>query len=101
MRLLLLATPALIFAQLCAIEEIGLGDGKITVTNRDRDRHPVMISDQPNCFAGMRTDLNGGTTREFSIDEKGAYLCIAGAGGVLVEDGARYTIRGGAVSRER
>ena len=101
MRLFLLATPALLFAQLCAVEEFGLGDGTITVSNRDSERHPVMISDQPNCFAGMRTDLNGGTTREFSIDEKGAYLCIGESGGVLVENGMRYTIRGGAVSRER
>lgn len=98
MRLIL---PALLFAQLCVVEEIGLGDGRITVSNRDAERHRVMISDAPNCFAGMRTELNGGTTREFYIDEKGAYLCIGEAGGVLVEDGARYTVRGGAVSRER
>jgi hypothetical protein len=101
MRLLLLVTPLFAFAELCAVEEFGLGDGRITVSNRDADRHEIMVSDQPNCFAGLRTELGGNTTREFEIDEKGAYLCVGAAGGVLVENGATYTIRGGAVSRER
>jgi hypothetical protein len=101
MRTLLLSLPLFAFAELCMVEEFGLGDGRIVVSNRDAETHEVMVSDKPNCFAGMRTELRGNTTRDFDIDEKGAYLCIGKGGGVLVENGARYTVRGGAVSRER
>lgn len=101
MRILLLSLPALLFAQLCEVEEFGLGDGRITVHNSDQERHPLTVSDTATCFAGLRTDLNGNSTRTFDIDEDGAYLCVGEGGGVRVEDGARYTIRGGAVGKDQ
>ncbi|TVQ88739.1 MAG: hypothetical protein EA397_16210 [Deltaproteobacteria bacterium] len=98
MRWLLVMLPAISLGELCAVEEFGLGDGEITVHNGDGQRWPLTVSDTPTCFAGMKTDLNGNSTRTFPIAEEGAYLCVGQGGGVRVEDGRRYTIRGGAVA---
>lgn len=101
MRLLLFILPAVPFLDLCAVEEFGLGDGEITVHNGDSQRWPLRVSDTPTCFAGLQTDLNGNSTRTFPIAEEGSYLCVGQGGGVRVENGKRYTIRGGAVALDQ
>jgi hypothetical protein len=90
-----------LMASFCAVEEFGLGDGIVTIHNADRERHRLTVSDSASCFSGLRTELNSSSTRTFPIDERGAYLCVGDGGGVRLENGARYTIRGGAVSLDR
>lgn len=97
MRLLLFIAPIAFIAQLCEVEEFGLGSGSITVHNADATALEIMVSDKPNCFAGMRTELGPNTTRTFDIDENGAFFCVGAGGGVSVTNGGSYEIRGGAL----
>jgi hypothetical protein len=90
---------AAMFAQLCMVEEIGLGTGNITVHNDDDGTHEIVVSDTPDCFAGMRTEIGANVTRDFSVGEN-TYFCVGKSGGVSVKDGQRYIIRGGAVGPE-
>ena len=97
MRLLILVAPIAFIAQLCEVEEFGLGNGAITVHNADATTLEIVVSDKPNCFAGMRTELGANTTRVFNIDEDGAFVCVGEGGGVAVANGGSYEIRGGAL----
>lgn len=96
-RLLLFVAPIAFIAQLCQVEEFGLGSGSITVHNADSAALEIVVSDTASCFAGMRTELGPNTTRVFSIDENGAYFCVGEGGGVAVANGGSYEIRGGAL----
>lgn len=100
MRLIVAVAASMLFAELCAIEEIGVGGGLITVHNNDAEVHEIVVSDNPQCVVGLKTELRGNTTRTFDIDENGAFFCVGGAGGVKVTNGARYVVRGGAVGPE-
>lgn len=97
MRILALVVPVAFLAQLCQVEEFGLGNGSITVHNDDGTTHEIMVSDSATCFAGMRTELHGNTTRQFDIDENGAFFCVGESGGVAVQNGGSYVVRGGAI----
>jgi len=90
---------AALFAQLCAVEEIGLGTGNITVHNGDDVTHEIVVSDSADCFAGMRTEIGSNVTRDFSVGDN-TFFCVGKSGGVTVKDGQRYVIRGGAVGPE-
>jgi len=97
-RVLLLILPVFGFAQLCQGEQgIGMGSGSITVHNSDNDTHEVVISDDPKCVVGYRSELHGDTTRQYDIAEEGAYMCIGEGGGMRVENGGSYAVRGGAL----
>ncbi|MFK7930856.1 MAG: hypothetical protein AB8H79_21915 [Myxococcota bacterium] len=100
MRLLLLALPGIAMAAMCEVDEIGVGSGLITVHNDDSVTHEIVVSDNAKCVIGMRTELRPNTTRTFDIDENGAFFCVGGAGGTAVQNGQRYTVRGGAVGPE-
>ena len=97
MRLLLAAVPAMLFAQLCATEGIGMGSGMITVHNGDNDDYPLTVSDTPECVVGLKSHIEGDTTKTYDIAEEGAYVCIGERGGMKVENGGSYQIRGGAL----
>jgi len=97
-RLVLAVIPVVAFAQLCEpVEGIGMGSGSITVHNNDNDTHEVVISDDPSCTVGYRSELHGDTTRMYDVAETGSYMCIAGRGGMKVENGGSYVVRGGAL----
>lgn len=99
MRFVLAMIPALIFADLCTVDPgIGMGSGLITVHNGDNQTHEITVSDTPQCTIGMKGELHGDTTRTYDIDENGAYFCVGEGGGVKVENGGSYIIRGGAMS---
>lgn len=99
MKIVLAVLPAILFAELCAVDPgIGMGSGMITVHNGDDNTHEIVVSDNALCNIGLKGELHGDTTRTYDIDEKGAYFCVGGGGGVKVENGGSYIIRGGAMS---
>lgn len=79
-----------------AIEEIGVGDGLITVENNDGEAVDVLITDNDTCTVGLNSTVQSNTTRSFDIAE-GAYLCI-GERAHPVKDGEKYVIEGGALA---
>ena len=100
MRLVLAAIPAILFGQFCAVDEIGIGSGSIVVHNDDASTHEIVVSDNAKCVVGLHTEMRPNSTRDFPIDEGGAFFCVDGGGGVAVKNGGRYVVRGGAVSPE-
>lgn len=99
--LFLMVVPALSLMDFCTVDPgIGMGDGQITVHNADDGTHEVTVSDTPDCVVGMKGELRGDTTRTYDIAEEGAFMCIGDSGGVRVENGRRYTVRGGALGAE-
>ncbi|MBN2798802.1 MAG: hypothetical protein JXX28_06590 [Deltaproteobacteria bacterium] len=79
----------------CDVEEIGMGDGSITVVNEDTQEVRLLISDNDQCVIGMHSSVNTSTRRVFSIGET-SYVCLGEkAPGVAVENGKTYAIKGG------
>ncbi len=102
-RLAIAAAPAILFALACAGEDIGLGDGTITVHNDESREIAVLISDTDDCVIGMHGSVNPQATRSFDImtDEQGqSYFCINEEVPFPVEDGGHYAIRGGALVKD-
>lgn len=102
-RLAIAAVPAIVFTLACAGEDIGLGDGMITVHNDEAREISVLISDTEDCVIGMHSSVNPEATRTFDImtDEQGqSYFCMDEEVPFPVEDGGHYAIRGGALVKD-
>ena len=92
------AILTLCLAECLLPQEIGSGAaGSITIHNGDAAEVHLRLADTPDCFAGLQADLGPNTTRSFDIAEE-AYLCVGpdAKGGMRVQDGVDYEVRGGA-----
>lgn len=84
----------------CAGEDIGLGDGSITIHNRDDAPVTVLIGDAPECVVGMTSTIPAETVRQFDVGEN-TYVCVGKRPpGVRVADGAAYVLEGGSLAAE-
>lgn len=92
MRLLLVA---LVTLTACQVEEIGTGDGSITITNEEDAEISVLISDNDDCVVGLHSSVNTSTRRMFSVGET-SHVCVGEAPpGIPVQDGKTYALRDG------
>jgi len=89
---------ACVWMMSCMIEEIGTGDGSITVSNRDAVDYPVVISDTEQCLFGLNSSLEDGTVRTFSVGEKSFFCLKKGGSGISVQDGGKYEVKDGVFS---
>lgn len=93
-----LAIPVAVLVTLslaCGVEEIGVGSGSIDIHNDDATAVDLLISDSPDCGLGMHSSLESGSTRDFPVGDN-SYVCVGETPpGIRVENGGRYTLRGG------